>query len=223
MELNEPFEGHEHATTSLKVVLLVFAIVLVGALAYLIQATYSQPDTTEETAPSVKDKTEQAATLSEDCPTATADQKAYESANLGFCFVYPDPWIMTDGAGKEGDKRTWYVSLTDKVVPNSDYPGMVSVNIYSKIADMDSNSTGATTLKDYLDKSAALTDPLYKDVKAATVGGKSGFSAKPGTGQFAPAHMYYFLTLTDGSIMEVTLFYDNAGAIAVFDSLKVTK
>ncbi len=62
MELNEPFEGHEHATTSLKVVLLVFALVLVGALAYLVQATYSQTEDNVEVAPSVKDKTEENAT-----------------------------------------------------------------------------------------------------------------------------------------------------------------
>lgn len=65
MELNEPFEGHEHATTSLKVVLLVFALVLVGALAYLVQATYSQTEETTEVAPSVKDKTEESAAV--DC------------------------------------------------------------------------------------------------------------------------------------------------------------
>lgn len=47
MELNEIHTEHEHATTSLKVVLLVFAIVLVGALAYLVWAQNTAPDTTD--------------------------------------------------------------------------------------------------------------------------------------------------------------------------------
>ncbi len=51
MELNDIHSEHEHATTSLKVVLLVFAIVLVGALAYLVWAQNTAPDTTGYSVP----------------------------------------------------------------------------------------------------------------------------------------------------------------------------
>lgn len=90
MELNEPFEGHEHATTSLKVILLVFALVLVGALAYLVSVTYNQPDTTEETAPSVTDKTEEG---------ATSDWKTYTDPAGVFSFMYPPTLpVVTDAS-----------------------------------------------------------------------------------------------------------------------------
>lgn len=222
MELNEPVNGHENATTSLKVVLLVFAIVLIGALVYLVQVTYNEPAATE-TAPSVKDKTETAATAKSDCTEATTDQKAYESTNLGFCFTYPDAWILTDGKGAAEDKRVWYTSVTDKVIPDSDYPGQATVSIYSKVADRAETEATATTLKGYLDKAAGLSDPLFTDVKVATIGGKSGYSAKEGPGMFNPGSMHYFLELTDGKILEIQLHYSNANTTALLNSLKVTK
>lgn len=54
MELNEHLDGHENATTSMKVVLLIFALVVIAALAYFIKTTYSQPDTTDYSAQKVK-------------------------------------------------------------------------------------------------------------------------------------------------------------------------
>ena len=81
MELNEPFEGHEHATTSLKVILLVFALVVISALAYLMQVTYSQPDTTQETAPTVTGKASSASEV--------AGWKTYTDASGKFSFQYP--------------------------------------------------------------------------------------------------------------------------------------
>lgn len=46
MEINEMHPEHEHATASMKVVLLVFAIVLIGALSYLV---WAQKDVATET------------------------------------------------------------------------------------------------------------------------------------------------------------------------------
>lgn len=51
MEINETHNEHEHATMSMKVVLLIFAIVLVGALAYLVWTANTAPDTSDYSAP----------------------------------------------------------------------------------------------------------------------------------------------------------------------------
>lgn len=55
--------SHEHASTSLKVVLLIFAIVLVGVLTYLVWNQNNQTDTTDYASPTVK--TTETATTSE--------------------------------------------------------------------------------------------------------------------------------------------------------------
>lgn len=209
-----------HVTNSMKIVMLLLGLALIATLGYFTWFVGAEQEVTEEVAPSVKDKTEEAATT--DCPVATASQKAYESVNLGFCFTYPDSWTLTDGKGADGDKRVWFVSLTDKVVPNSDYPGQVSVNIHAKLADIDSQKTGATTIKDFLDKSAALTEPLYKDVKEATVGGKAGYTAMAGSGMMSGG-TYYFIELTDKTIMEIAVFYDNAETKALVKDFLITK
>jgi|SRR3989344_4805407 len=57
MELNETPTEHEHASVSLKVVLLIFAIVLIGALGYFVwNANQATDDTTADTATTAKPK-----------------------------------------------------------------------------------------------------------------------------------------------------------------------
>lgn len=95
MELNEIHTEHEHATTSLKVVLLVFAIVLVGALSYLVWASNSAPDTTDNSAATTKKTTTNTPSTSTATPSdtktdETASWKTYKSAEFDFNFKYPD-------------------------------------------------------------------------------------------------------------------------------------
>lgn len=69
MDLHEPFEGHEHATTSLKVLLLIFAVVLIAALGYFVYQTNTTPDSTDYSAKTVKD----AAATNDATETATTE------------------------------------------------------------------------------------------------------------------------------------------------------
>lgn len=55
MELNTHTE-HNHATTSLKVLLLVFAVLLVGALGYMVYQQNTEPDTADYSAPKITAK-----------------------------------------------------------------------------------------------------------------------------------------------------------------------
>jgi len=53
MQLNEVHNDHEHASVSLKVVLLVFAVILVGALGYFVWDFQNTPDTTDYSTPKI--------------------------------------------------------------------------------------------------------------------------------------------------------------------------
>ncbi|QQG49620.1 MAG: hypothetical protein HZB70_02345 [Candidatus Berkelbacteria bacterium] len=95
MELNEHLDGHDNATTSMKVVLLIFALVVIGALAYFIQATYSQPDTTDYSAQKVKKS--DTATTTESTSTTTTETATVSNLACGdkayaFSLEFGDKW-----------------------------------------------------------------------------------------------------------------------------------
>ena len=97
MQLNEVHTEHEHATTSLKVVLLVFAIVLVGALSYLVWAQNTAPDTTDNSAAVIKKTTattpSTASTVPSTTKTDTTDSwKTYSNSDYGFTLTFGDLW-----------------------------------------------------------------------------------------------------------------------------------
>jgi hypothetical protein len=133
MELNEPFEGHEHATTSLKVVLLVFALVLVGALAYLIQATYSQTEETAEVAPSVKDKTEAVTDNTVECGdkaytyelTLSDDWKGYKVKEVTPTYALVTCYFEMPTTSAE---TTWTAASTDH---SAGYASIFAVSVYT--------------------------------------------------------------------------------------------
>jgi len=108
MQLNEIHTDHEQATTSLKVVLLVFAVVLVGALSYLVWAQNTAPDTADNSAAVVKKTTTTKETTTPTKTTTsdpTADWKSYTSANGKIVFKYPSTWKVVG-------KSTVELSLT---------------------------------------------------------------------------------------------------------------
>ncbi|MCR4278094.1 MAG: hypothetical protein NUV80_05095 [Candidatus Berkelbacteria bacterium] len=85
MELNNDIHTeHEHATTSLKVLLLVFAVVLVSALAYLVWAQNTAPDTTDDSAAVTKKTT----------VDPTADWKTYTNTELNISVKYPPTYVV---------------------------------------------------------------------------------------------------------------------------------
>ena len=85
MELNEIHTEHEHATTSLKVVLLVFAIVLIGALAYLVWASNTTPDVTDNSVAKTTATT-----------TTNDGKKIYTNTQYGFSITYPEKMTFSD-------------------------------------------------------------------------------------------------------------------------------
>jgi hypothetical protein len=85
MQLNEIHNPSEHASTSLKVILLVFALVLVGTLGYLVwDANNSTPAVAPEPAQVAKKKALEEAAKT---PLACGDTTKY-----GFTMSFSDKW-----------------------------------------------------------------------------------------------------------------------------------
>ena len=111
MEINETHTEHEHATTSLKVVLLVFAIVLVGALAYLVWAQNTAPDTTDNSAVVTKKSTAGTPPTTSTTPSTTKTDstdswKTYTNSDYGFTLTFWDLWRGYKVKQLTGDSTT---------------------------------------------------------------------------------------------------------------------
>jgi len=83
MELNEVETTHEHATVSLKVMLLIFALILVGALAYLVWQQNRAVDTTDYSAPATKKASSESTIPALACGNA---------AEYGFVMTFGSLW-----------------------------------------------------------------------------------------------------------------------------------
>jgi len=81
MELNEMHTDHEQATTSMKVILLVFVLVLVGALGYLVWTANNTPDSTDNSGVVIKKTTTKATT-----PAATPADNTVACGDKAYAF-----------------------------------------------------------------------------------------------------------------------------------------
>jgi len=172
MELNEIHTDHEEATTSLKVVLLVFAVVLVGALSYLVWAQNTAPDTADNTSAPVTKKTETTTTKDE-----TADWKTFTGTY--FSFKYPLDWqLVTTGlvdkslivrlVSPEAQKK---VSAGEKCLEIC--LQQIDFRFYDKVADETENKEnnyGATTLDELVTKS-----PTFTKIGTVTINDSTGY------------------------------------------------
>jgi|SRR3989344_1372917 len=144
MELNEIHTEHEHATTSLKVVLLVFAIVLVGALAYLVWAQNTAPDTTDNSAAVAKKTTTTTPSATTTPSTTKTDStdgwKTYTNLEYGFTLTFGDLWkgykvknTTVDSASTITYHFTMpYSDIEASEVNDKGYYSILFVNIFTK-------------------------------------------------------------------------------------------
>jgi hypothetical protein len=133
MQLNEPVGDHEHATASMKVLLLIFALVLIGTLAYLVKVTYSLPDGTENAGVSVIKK------------QAQADQTAVNCGDEAYAFSlkFSDKWdgykikeVSTDEAlvtcyvtvPTTAEEEPWTEAATDR---DAGYASVLAISVYT--------------------------------------------------------------------------------------------
>lgn len=89
MQLNEIHNTHQHASVSLKVILLIFAVVLVGVLSYLVWQNNNTVYEIDNTSPAVFNENSQSEEATAELMKNTAGWKTFESEELGMSFRYP--------------------------------------------------------------------------------------------------------------------------------------
>jgi len=107
MQLNEVHNDHEHASVSLKVILLVFAVILVGALGYFVWDFQNTPDTTDYSTPKIT-KTETTSEETTEDVDETADWKTDTNTDWGFSVKYPAEWTYAE----DSEGGTTLISFT---------------------------------------------------------------------------------------------------------------
>lgn len=154
---------HEHASMSLKVLLLVFALALVSALTYLVVSQNRTTIDDTSTAATVK-KTATATTS----PTATVDETAGWKTYTGayFNFKYPPDWqLVTTGLGDQNLMSRLISPETQKKLKVGEVCTEICLQqidfyYYDKVAnerENKSNNYGATTLDELVTKSTTFT------------------------------------------------------------------
>lgn len=172
---------------------------------------------------SAKSTANVSATASTAVPATTAPssdtRKTYANTTYGVTFKYPKDWIISEHLDPESG--IYGIGITDKIVPNSDYPGMASISIYPslKILDTTTTHTGKTTLQEYLDASTK-GDAYYLNVATATVAGKDGFVTNS---LGLAAGIEYFVQLDNGKIVGISISTDNTDTKDLLASLTLTK
>jgi len=208
MDLNEPFEGHQHATTSMKVVLLIFAVVLIGALGYLIKATYGQEDTTDYSAPSVKSKTAETASGTTDETSATT---TYTNSAHSYSFSYENSYKLT---ATQGDAETNASTSSESVsVKKSGESDAVFSVTTTSLTTLNENSIkgdfGAT-------KAENIT------VTSTTVGGKPGYKVTIANDSSVVSD-FYFVATPSAKILRLTVAKNSSVAAKALSSFTFTK
>ncbi len=191
-------------------------------------ATPTYTTTTRATVPATVATTQATASPTSATPqSTTSDEKTYNNTGYGVSFNYPSDWTVSTANYKD-EGASLYVTLIDTHSRyDNDLPDNLRVGVYSSVKSLDTKNLGATTLKDYLDKYAGLSDPIYQNVKAATFGGKNGYSADAGPNRFGGG-AYYFAPLTNGSVVKAWYCVDSCSSETtninnIISSFKFTK
>ncbi len=132
MELNEIHTKHEEASTSFKVILLIFALVLVGVLGYFVyQEQYVSYDNGEVTI-----KVKKAA--------ATTECGSYTNSTYGFSLTFGTDWktCKIKSATIDGATATYYVTMpttsTDSIYTkagtdhDAGYASLFAMSVYTQ-------------------------------------------------------------------------------------------
>ena len=103
MGMTQPELPPHHVSKTMKVLLSVFAAVLLGVLGYFVWYENTQTTTEEDTTASVKKSTGSTATTGSGTTTTadkTADWKTYTNSTYKFSMKYPSAWTLrNDGEG----------------------------------------------------------------------------------------------------------------------------
>ena len=168
MELNELHSDHEHASTSLKVVLLVFAVVLVLALGYLVWNQNVTTDTTDSSSTVIKKTT---------TTDPTADWETYTDTANGFSLKYPSDWFTSTKDG-EGAVIIANFDYDHPAVPSLGHLTTTQTKRVVFVKDNPSNLSAEA----FATSDGEVTSENTLDTKTVKVGAKSAikYDLKPG-------------------------------------------
>ena len=163
-------------------------------------------------ATNAKLKTATATTSTTKTIDATADWKTYTNSTYGFSFKYPSDWTLKTGSADS----LLSINLSSAInevngkcrTSGCDLPNTMLLNVFSNITALDTQST---SIKGYLDKKAALADPVYTSVTATTIGNISGYQAKMGPNQIGGGRIFY-ADLADGKVMNAWFYEADSDA-----------
>ena len=137
MQLNGPHTDHEHASVSLKVLLLIFGVLLAVTLGYMVWDQNTASDATDNSAPKVK---EEATTETTTTADETADWKTYTNSDYGFTLTFGELWkgykvksSTIDSASTITYHFTMpYSGYEASEINDKGYYPVLSVNIFTK-------------------------------------------------------------------------------------------
>lgn len=205
--MNQQQSSSQPRGNSLKWLLIILAVVVVFGGSYLLYAKYgkSTNTATTTTSPTATTSTPTPTTTPTSTTEKTADWKTYNNDSYGISFKYPKDWIIQND---QLESALIYLGLntagyTPK--PDTDQPNSANFYLYESISKLDSKKLSPSSLKDYLDKYSALSDPTYKNVTTQKIGSLNGYSADAGPNQFGGGK-YYFVELSNKQIVEFWLF-----------------
>ena len=162
--MNPELPAH-HVSPSMKVIMLVFAVVLIATLGWLVWDNNTTPDTTDSSAPKV---TKTTTTTDE-----TADWKTYTSS-YGYSVKYPATWTFnaTNTATVTLTSPETTKSINDCIKTNPVCEGAgadIAVYYYSSISEEASNKANKWNAKTIEELITA--DSLTKKLGTVSLGG----------------------------------------------------
>lgn len=229
MQLNGPHTDHEHASVSLKVLLLIFGLILVAALGYFVWMQNTASDTTDNTSPNVKQEATTETTTTTD---ETADWKTYTNTEHGYSIMYPQAWIKAD--------KVFYFEGVDLVLLSAerdadikrlagqggDATPSLRITYYSSSKDLqttDGEKSNKASLLDWLKSESekkqtdGQADGWVVSYKSKTIAGYSGYEAEqPNIGGIT-----YWYIEHNGHVYAFD--FDDAGSEQVIATFKFTK
>lgn len=151
----------------------------------------------------------------------TADWKTYTNQTYGISFKYPADWTIKERSDWPNAILALGINAAGyEPKPDMDMPNSARFQLYENVSKLDNQNLAPSSLKDYLDKYSALSDPIYKNVKNKKIGKLEGYSGEAGPNQFGGG-IYYFAELSNKQVASFWLFNEKAD-LATMDKILST-
>lgn len=143
---------------------------------------------------------------------AASDWKIYASDQFKFSFKYPDDWQL---------KELKTVVSLQNVTFVRENTNLFRLTVFENLAKLDSQQLNPISLKDYLDKYAAISTPLYKNISSDKIGNAAGFKVtmpKESGGGTA-----YLAQITNGQIVTFRFFENTVSETEILSIMASVK